>query len=303
MQPAATAVTDDRTSSYVIGFAQITLEGLDPPATVAKAVDDSWVPGRKTTMYKRRWSLSRILSTTPDSWFGKIGFVNSKDVDTLFFDGEENDFVRGQAQSGVVVPFVIFARGIVAYQLIPGVVREQTFIKAISELLNTGNPQLYEWVLTPLTQETEFETWSDAVERVTRFDFRLERPNPHYHGDVIAEELIEGLQAEYVRLSGSEVIGEGIDTTSDAFQQSLDHVLRNYGKVSLTGVDADGSESLWVKLKGFTSRIPARVRFKAAGSVEVSEDALRGAIKELPHAALALRLDEPEESDDETIAG
>jgi hypothetical protein len=277
---------DEKEVSYTIGFAKADLEGLHAPSDLVSAVDQSWEAGAEVTRYGRRWTLSRVLESDEQGVYGKIGFVKAGQLETLSFDRKQFDFVRGEAQSGVVVPFLISSDLVVSYQLIGSLVKENTFINALEDLLNQNMKALFAWRVSPLTFEITYEDWRQSVAHVTRFDLRLEQPNPHYHGDQIAEDLVEGLRTEYTRLTGvarDETVG--IETNSTAFRQALDHVLRNYGKATLVGVDSDGAQSVFVKLRDAVSRISARVRVSAPGGPEVPRYALRAARSKLPFSA------------------
>jgi hypothetical protein len=281
-----TSAEGEKEVSYTVGFAKAQLDGLFAAEDLQSAVKQSWKAGAEVTRYGRHWTLSRVLASDKDGVYGKIGFVNANQLDTLSFDKIELDFVRGQAPSGVVVPFFISHDMVVSYQLIAGIVRINTFINALEELLNAGSQGLFKWNIAPLTLEISYEEWRQSVARVTRFDLRLERPNPHYHGDAIAETLVEGLRVEYLRLSGVPYDETaGIDTDSDVFRQALDHVLRDYGSATLTGVDSQGAQSVFVKVRDAVSRLSARVRVIAAGGPEVPEHALRDARLKLPPSA------------------
>ncbi|WP_142271008.1 hypothetical protein [Mycobacterium sp. AT1] len=276
----------DTASSFTIGFAQAAFDGLYAPTEFDDALRKSWRAGTEITRYGRHWTLSKMLSEDNGGYYGKIGFVNSDQLETLAFDQETLDFVRGQAPSGVVVPFVIAQDGLISYQLISGIVRDNSFIGALEALLNAGANVPYTWTITPVAFPINYNEWRKSVDRVSRFDIKLERPNPHYHGDVIAEQLVEELRTEYVRLSGVERNSEtGVDTDSDVFRQALDHVLRNYGEATLTGVDSEGARSVFVKVRNAASRLSARVRVSATTEgPEVPEQALRAARASLPVA-------------------
>lgn len=285
-----TSTEDETEVSYTIGFAKAELEGLFADS-FERAIRGSWVPGAEVTRYGRQWTLSKMLSFDKSAVYGKIGFVDTDQLDTLFFDRDKFDFVRGQAPSGIVVPFIISRDFLVSYQLIGETVKESTFINALEALLNAGNSQFYSWDIKPLTFEVSYEAWRENVETVTRFELRLERPNPNYHGDKIAEDLVEGLMAEYVRLSGvARDEANGIDTDSDIFQQALDHVLRNYGNAKLVGVDSQGDQSVFLKMRNAVSRLSTKVRVSVpGGGPEVPEEALRAAREKLPVSALPAR--------------
>jgi hypothetical protein len=146
-------------------------------------------------------------------------------------------------------------------------------------LLDEG---LYIWSIRALVEAVDFKTWRPRVERITSFDLRLERPNPHYHGNDIAEQILEDLRLEYSRLIGTERDGEGVDDRSPLFQQALDHVLRDYGRASVRGVDQQGAESLWVKLRGMIGSVTSRRRIDGIGGEEAPEDVLRRALEAAP---------------------
>jgi hypothetical protein len=236
------------------------------------------------------------LGSTEDLWFGRIGYVRSGVVPTVFFDPSTADFVRGEASSGVVVPFVIsFVTGKIAYQLRPDFVSERTFIGALGDLLNR-NP-LYAWRIQPLVEDSDYDTWISGVSQVTEFHFKLERPNPHYHDDEIAERIIEDFRLKYAVLTGVAMEGEGVDTESTSFRQALDHVLRGYGTASLAALDRQGGESLWVRTKGLVGAVTSRRRIRSTGGDEVPREVLTQAMEESPAGALTANLgDEYDES-------
>jgi hypothetical protein len=220
-------------------------------------------------------------------------------VPTLFFDQQSADFVRGEASSGVVVPFVISTTsGQIAYQLRPDVVRENAFVGALADLLNL-NSSLYSWTIRPLVEGSDYQTWIAGVDRVTEFHFKLERPNPHYHDDEIAERIIEDFRLQYAVLTGVAREGQGVDTESSAFRQALDHVLRGYGTATLAALDSQGGESLWVRTKGVFGAVTSRRRIRSTGGDEAPLPALRQAMEQSPVSASALIADLGEDDDDE----
>ena len=294
----STGQDSDKPTDYLVGVAAISFEGLFYGTDMAEAVSLSWHPGHSRQLYGRRWTITKVIESSGGDYFGKIGFVRTDDINTVSFDRDENDFVQGHTSSGAVVPFLISGHQI-AYQLVPGAVRESTFIRAFTELMNSaqGNPVI--WNLTPLSVETSYDSWAEGIDRITKFDFRLDPPNPHYGQDVIIEALVEGTNAEYVRLVGSAAKGQAIDTNSDPFQQALDHVSKDYGRATLTGLDDRNNETVWTKAKREVARTLARFRITERGGSEAPQVALKSALLQLPTQALPVHIDE---SDDESIA-
>jgi len=185
--------------------------------------------------------------------------------------------------------------GNIAYQLRSGLVRESTFISALQALLNASRNQ-YIWSIRSLTEPYNYEDWLPTVERVTGFELRLERPNPHYRGDEIAEQLLEGIRLEYARLSGAELPGEGVDVDSTIFIQALDHVLHDYGRASLRALDRQGSESVWVKLRNQVGSVLARQRRQAIGGDDAPTEVIRDALYDPPRLGDAILLGDSDET-------
>jgi hypothetical protein len=102
----------------------------------------------------------------------------------------------------------------------------------------------------------------------------VDRPNPHYDDDYLIEDAVEGLRAKYLKLVAAARDDEGLDADHDLFQQALDHVIREYGRAAVHGVDVAGHESTWVKVKGALAVVAAKVKLKAAGPPEVDDEQL-----------------------------
>ncbi|GHP16743.1 hypothetical protein RN2511_014790 [Rhodococcus sp. NKCM2511] len=285
-------------SDYLIGLAQVHFEGLDNPDSVSDAVKQSWTAGGGKILYGRRWTITKIIEDTGNGYFGKLGFVREDEISTVMFDEEVKDFIQGSTSSGVVVPFFLTTSGQLAYQLLSGTVRETTFLRAFSEIINQG-AQLFDWILTPISIEIDYANWVTDIAKVSRFDFTLERPNPHYHDDDLVERIVEETEAEYIRLTGQAQSGKGLNTDSDAFKQALDHVSRNYGRATITGSDQSNNETVWTKPKNSTARTLARVKVPSLGpGAEAPLEALRIALTRVPAGAQAVDLDQ---SDDEAL--
>lgn len=282
--------------TYTIGYARASIEGLFAIDGLSRALTASWIPGKTVVRYGRRWILSRILQSDASVMVGRIGFVNDRELATLIFDENQKDFLRGVAPSGIFVPFGIsLTDGTIAYQLRPGVVRETTFTSALQALLNV-DPNEYVWTVEPLAETSSYRDWIARVERVTSFDVRLERPNPHYHGNQLAEDLIEEIRLEYVRLNGVEREGEGVNLDSELFTQAMDHVLRDYGRASIQALDPAGEESTWVKLRGRIGNVLARRRISATGPEDAPIEVVREAIHNAPAAAATVPVGDGDES-------
>jgi hypothetical protein len=229
---------------------------------------------------------------------GRIGFVNDNEVRTVFFDADEQDFVRGVAPSGVVVPFAIrLGDGLVAFQLRPGLVRTSSFTGALEALLNDPASE-YLWSIKAAVQAEDWQAWSARVSKVTAFNIRLDRPNPHYGDDDRIESVIEGIRVEYMRLSGS-ALNEGINIDDDLFRQAVNHVLRNYGRASISGIDADGSESTWVKLRDMVASVVRTIRIKAVGDREAPDEVLAQVAQTIPTGQVAADLQELDPADEQ----
>lgn len=268
--------------TYVVSYAGLRLEGLFSGLSITDALHESWEPKASVTRYGRRWHLARIASEDPDFIFGRIGFVSQRELSTLFFDPDQQDFVRGGASSGVVVPLAINKHnGLVVYQLRPGVVRETSFTGALQALLNASS-RTYLWSVQPQAVASTFDEWRRQVDLVTGFQFRLDKPNPHYWDSEAIEEAIEGIHLEWLRLAGNAEAGQSVDTDADLFRQALDHVLRDYGRGVVRGVDADRTESAWVKVKGLIGSVISKRRIEAVGDEEAPEDVLRQAHLQVP---------------------
>jgi hypothetical protein len=266
-------VPGEEERNYRVGLGVVTLEGLFQDS-IFEALSASWTTGATVTRYRRKWTLSKIHNLTPEAIVGQIGFVGENEVTTLFFDYDTGDFVRGGAPSGVLVPFAIrLSDGLVAYQLRPGMVREESFSGALAALLNTTANE-YVWKVEAAVELRSWDEWRREVDSVTSFAFRLDKPNPHYDDDLLVEHLIEDLQLQYARLAGKALDEHGVNTDDDFFRQALDHVLREYGRAAVEGQTADGRDSTWVKVKGMAASVMARLTVGAIGGEEIPEEEL-----------------------------
>ena len=260
--------------TYHIGFAIVQLSGLFTDE-LGSALHASWRPGATVNRYRRQWHLARIQGETPNVMMGRIGFVSENNVTTVSFDERQGDFVSDAVPSGVLVPFAIrLSDGVIAYQLRPGLVRENSFTGALEALLNSSGRE-YVWSVEPAGQTMTWEQWRVGIDRITAFNIRVDRPNPHYDDDYLIEDAVENIRVKYLSLAGvaRDEDAQGIDPDADLFQQALDHVLRDYGRAAVQGENADG-ESTWTKLRGAFSSVVARKRVKLVGPPEVPDHEL-----------------------------
>ncbi len=265
--------------TYQVGFATIQVIGLFGATRDAfqNALEASWHAGASTARYGRRWLLSQRYEETDDRWRGRIGFVQEGELTTVVWDPETKDFTHGEAPSGVIVPFAVdLAERTVAYQLFAGQVRPGTFTGALQSLLNTQDA--YSWLVSPLAFPMTFERWESTVQYVTEFSFRLIPPNPNYQDDDQIEALIENLRLGVARVSGKARQGETVNTNDSLFTQAMDHVRREYGAATVTGVDETGLLSEWKSSNG--GMVPARSRIESESDEdEIPDDELLGSLQ------------------------
>ena len=171
-------------------------------------------------------------------WSGHIGFVVDGKLATLDWDDKLNDFIRGEASSGTVIPFLISIRDencLVSFQLIPGEVRPNTVTKNLQSLLNKEGT--YCWTIDPLSFRSTLKQWLRSVNRISKFNVRLTPPNPDWTGREQVKGLVEGLNAKAANIIAKAGNEGSIDTDSDWFRQAMDHVRQGYGKLVLDGSD------------------------------------------------------------------
>jgi hypothetical protein len=265
---------------FQVGFAVASLEGVfgTRQELLAEALLASWQPGASTTRYRRTWVLSRLRTQKGAVWTGRIGFVQEGEIITVVWNPIDQDFSHEAAASGVVVPFAInVSTGLIAFQLISGVVRPTTFTMALQSILNL-NPT-YRWNIEPLAFQRSFEEWRERVPVVSEFSFRLEVPNPRYVNEPEVERLLEQLRLQVATLVGKARDGESINLDADLFKQSLDHVRRKYGRGVIRGRDDAGIETEWDSSRGGT--VPVRRRVSSEGEEQILDEDL---IRELSQA-------------------
>lgn len=258
--------------TFRLVVASVMLQGLFGAGdSYADALEESWRPDRGVTRYNREWRLSAPRRMRDGrAWFGHLGFVREDDVATLEWDSEAMDFRRGLASGGVIVPFVVdLDRQLVAFQLVPGQVKPRSFTGALQTQLNAGS--LYFWTVEPLQVRQSWADWLGTVESVTRFHFRLERPNPDYHDDDLVERLVDGIGTEATVVEGR---SGGVNVQGRDFRQLVDHAIeREYGEATIEGVDREGDESEWRTSRGDEGGyVPVEKRVSSPDNQEETSD-------------------------------
>lgn len=293
---------------FRISHAQIELEGLGgqsaAPDYFEDALAQSWVPGTEVSRYTRTWKLSARSEPQDRLWAGHIGFVKEGELTTLAWDEASKDFVRGEASSGVVVPFIVHLdRRLMSFQLFPGEVRQNTVTSNLQALLNVEGT--HRWAVRPLSFRRTLDQWLGTVDRVSLFNVLLTYPNPNWIGREKVAGLVDGLRAEALRIRAKAAEGDSIDTGSDWFTQALDHVRRGYGNAYLSGPEkSTGSESLYVETAGGGAS-PVIDRVAAdEGAFEVSTEELSVAQAQLieshPDDTVAVDVDQGPDDDTPT---
>ena len=291
---------------FRVSHAEMRQEGLWQHGTLQdfrSALETSWVAGTQVTRYTRTWILAR--RTEEDGLLaGEIGFVNEGELATVAFDRSEQVFRRGEASSGVVVPFVIDdASRIVSFPLIPGAVRPTTVTGNLEALLNAEGT--YRWQIVPVSYRMDFSEWQQSVTNVRSVSARLTYPNPNWTGRSDLESIMDGFRAEVVRIVAKAEEGGSLDTESSWFQQTMDHARLGYGRTTVSGTDrTTGTESKFI-LNERGGVVPAisRVPVSDEETGELSITELRQAQEELlalePSERPVLNPDEGDDDDDE----
>lgn len=235
---------------FQISHAELVQEGLGEHSLgeyYSRTLQESWRPGAEVTRYSRTWKISKATEMDAGLWHGRIGYVREGQFSTVDWDEGNKEFVRGEASSGVVVPFLIDTEnGLVSFQLIPGEVRKNTVTSNLQALLNLQDT--YRWKITPCLYRQTYSQWRSSVSRVTTLSTVLELPNPSWTGRQKIQDLIEGLNAELVRIRARASDDRSIDEQSDWFREAMHHVRQGYGKVDVIGTDREtGTESRYVE--------------------------------------------------------
>jgi len=116
------------------------------------------VGGSEVTQNNSTWKLSRphITANDPHLWSGHMGFLRDGDISTWAWDDETGEFLRGEADSGVVVPILIdIEQQLVSFQLITNQVRMHTVTTNLQALLNQHGT--HKWTVEPYPSERTYE--------------------------------------------------------------------------------------------------------------------------------------------------
>lgn len=262
---------------FRVSHAEIRLEGMGehgPSEYFRSALEQSWVAGTQVTRYRRTWRISKWTKPEERIWAGRMGFVKEGELSTLAWDDDEQDFVRGEASSGIVVPFVVGEDSrYVSFQLLSGVVRPTTVTSNLQALLNAEGT--HSWRIKPVVIRGSFEEWLSSIRRLSEFHVRLILPNPDWTGRPNVENLMTDLEASTLQIKAKASGNDSIDTESDWFTQAIDHVRFGYGKATLVGLDNQtGEESRFIEEpRGGTVRNIDRVT-ASDDAIEVSTDDL-----------------------------
>ncbi|MFN8223400.1 MAG: hypothetical protein U0R50_09180 [Gaiellales bacterium] len=196
-------------------------------------------PGAAIERYGREWRMAR-WNEEKGFFNGRIGYERVGERTTLW-DDSVNDFKATRIREGTTSPFAIDPeRGVVAFQLRPGRINPHSFTGALRALLNASGDE-EGWSVEPYVREVGFEQWVETVDRVTRLEIRLDRPNPHYHGLDEIEELIEGTRSRSARiiLEADPANLDGIDINDQFIVQAIEHA-HEYGKITAQGASGQG---------------------------------------------------------------
>ena len=268
------------------------------------ALETSWVAGTQVTRYGRTWRLSRRRQGN-GLWAGQIGFVKVGEVSTWAWDDSIKDFERGEADSGVVVPFIVdLENRVVSFPLTAGTVRPTTVTSNLEALLNVEGTYL--WVIAPLSFRMEFDDWRQTVARVSHIKARLEYPNPNWTGRDNLASMMDGFNAHAMRLIATAPDESSLDTESPWFQQTMDHVRQGYGRAEMSGPDlSTGTESRFVisETGGLVQAI-SKITAQDDTATQISAAELRETQAQLleldPSELLTINPDEDSDDDDES---
>ena len=265
---------------FRIAHAMIMLEGLagsGPPEYFRSALKQSWVAGTQTTRYGRTWKLSKGTRPENSLWLGRMGFVKDGDLTTVEWDETQQDFIRGEASSGIVVPFIINDdHRVISFQLLAGKVRPKTVTSNLQSLLNVEGT--HTWSIRPATLRKTLDQWLDSVHRLSTLNVQLTYPNPRWTGRNKVKDIMTTLNAVTVGITATADQDNAIDTQSDWFRQSIDHIRQGYGQIVLTGPNNEtGDESKFVETaeEGGTVRLIDHVA-ASDDAIEVTIDDLKG---------------------------
>ncbi len=229
------------TKTFRVAHARIDLKGIWAAGgddQFQAALEQSWVAGEEVFRYGRKWRISRHIEMDQAFWSGHIGYVEGDAFSTLAWNEETKEFDRGEASGGVVIPFVVnIPQRMLSFQYATRDVKLHTVTGNLQALLSKQST--YDWEVAPLSLKQTFEEWHASVTSISTLAALLRQPNPNWEDREKIADLLDGLEAEFVRLSARASEGVSIRTDSSWFIQLMDHVRRGYGQATMTGVNRE----------------------------------------------------------------
>jgi hypothetical protein len=220
-----------------IGRAQIIEPGqLSLFGNSAQVLAQVLEPGASVTRHTRLWRLGQTSSDS-DYLVSRIGFEGQRN--TFVWKEESKDFVEAPAPNGLFVPFAINLHTLsVVFQVRPPDIRVQSFAGALQGILRQATDN--DWRVEAQIHRTSFQAWRATVDRVIRFNFHVEQPNPNWEGRPDLENIMERL-GDLDAADFGFVAENGIVTDDELVVEIVDHVQRGYGHGSATGLrEIDG---------------------------------------------------------------
>lgn len=175
-------------------------------------------------------------------------------------------------------PFVAdLLDGRLAFQLRDARTHPRTSAATFQALLGRADP-VHRWEVSVDLSRVAWEDWRSSVDRLEELRLLLHRPNPDYGDRHQVQALIEGANAELLRmvLQADADSLDGIDVDAELVAQAIEHVQAGYGDFVAIGDrrDLGGAQvTSWQHRHGGTpleERVPL-----GADSPEVEHEVLR----------------------------
>jgi hypothetical protein len=211
-----------------------------------EALRRSFVAGTTIERYGRVWRMGQARRRE-NIVIGRIGYERLGELAELW-DEQRKDFKETQLPEGLTSPFALnLLTGRVAFQLRAGRIEPNSFTGAFRALLNEGIG-LPLWRVDLAVREINWSRWRESVKRIRYVEVRVERPNPNYHGRDEIERIVEGTNAQLVKMifdAGDEHGGLNID--DPLIREAIEHALDEHGTVKAVGQPGIGAEreSVW----------------------------------------------------------
>jgi len=232
-----------------VAFARVV--SVDPTDSIYELrarIDAALHPGTAIERYGREWRMGQNRRDG-EVVIGRIGYQRPGELAELW-DDDANDFRETRLVDGLTSPFALNLENFaLVFQLRSGRIKHTSFTGAFQALLNHASGDTL-WRVRPIVQGVDWERWEGAVTRVRHIEFKLERPNPNYHGRGQVERIIEGANARLARLvlDADPADPDGIDITDALVRESIEHAIGDYGTVKAIGdirTDEGIQESVW----------------------------------------------------------